>query len=64
MCTESVKSGYNEPKDNANLEWDALREALLTSEYELIPKKTRQGGKWMNDEILDMMKTGQQIVEI
>lgn len=62
MCTECIRSGYNEPKDNANLEWDALREALLTSEYGLDPKETRQGG--MTDEILHMMKTGQQIVEI
>lgn len=46
---DSVKSRYNRQNENGNSKCVTLREALVTSEIEIIPKKNRQKKKKMDD---------------
>lgn len=45
--------------------WNTLREALVTSVNEFIPRKMKQEDKeWIPDEIFDMMKKRQKTIPV
>lgn len=53
-----AKKSQRRMQMNENSKRNTLRVALVTTAYETIERKTRQGNKqWMSDENLDLMKS-------
>lgn len=61
---DSVKIRYEGKNRNGYLKWDKLREALLTSAKDIIPKSMNEEEKneWFIDEILDLMQRRQKTI--
>jgi len=58
----AVQNRFNVLEDQGNAKWETFKEALVSVAKELIPKREKKSkSKWMTNEILDRMRSRQQL---
>jgi len=58
----AVQNRFNVLEDQGNTKWETFKEALVSVAKELIPKREKKSkSKWMTNEILDRMRSRQQL---